>query len=158
MKVIQRRCVFVVMCVCVVCFMRNVVWCVSLCVCGVCGRSVVYIFVFVCVCVCVCLCVCVTLFFSRVGNSYGNSLLTFYKYRKYRYRITIYIVALSSPISSCMVHTRIKHKMRKEHSCVYPTVVMVTKAHQNPCHVPLTKDRGNCSGFLRRSCSTKQRK
>ena len=29
----------------------------------------------------------------------------------------------------------------------YPTVVMETKAHQKPSHVPLKKERGNSSGF-----------
>ena len=34
----------------------------------------------------------------------------------------------------------------------YPTVVMVTKAHQNPCQDPWIKDGGKSSGLLDRSC------
>lgn len=33
----------------------------------------------------------------------------------------------------------------------YPTVVMVTKAHQKPCHVPRIKEGGKSTGFLCRS-------
>ena len=43
--------------------------------------------------------------------------------------------------------------MRYNSYNTYPTVVIVTKAHQNPSPLPLTKDLGNSSGLYHVSYS-----
>ena len=60
-------------------------------------------------------------------------------------------VAVNMEIMTNPTNTQKKAKIRAKIDLgarsPYPTVVMETKAHQNPSHEPLKKEQGNSFGF-----------
>jgi hypothetical protein len=64
---------------------------------------------------------------------------------------------INTEIHSLLFHSFTSIKRRKPKLFAYPTVVMDTKAHQNPSHDPLRNFLGNCSSLNHISWKAKVR-